>query len=176
MLGYVYLIGSSLFGWYKIGKSKTPETRVENLGILLPFKIEVFAIWKAENYSLMEEALHEKYAAHHINGEWFSFDHKKVKTIVHEEIPEKTRIYPKEGRVDTVFSSFSNIESDAPEGKSIKIKVKNYRSEEERIVLEAAGKAKSAIKKAERLAKQKELDERLELLKSLEAKFVLNTI
>jgi uncharacterized membrane protein (DUF106 family) len=27
MNGYVYLIGTTTFGWYKIGKSKTPEER-----------------------------------------------------------------------------------------------------------------------------------------------------
>ena len=31
--GYVYLIGTPVFGWYKIGKSKTPVVRVQNLGI-----------------------------------------------------------------------------------------------------------------------------------------------
>jgi len=36
MIGYVYLIGSPTFGWYKIGKSRKPEIRIENLGILLP--------------------------------------------------------------------------------------------------------------------------------------------
>ena len=41
MEGFVYLIGSPLFGWYKIGKSKTPEVRVSNLGILLPFKLKI---------------------------------------------------------------------------------------------------------------------------------------
>jgi hypothetical protein len=27
MAGYVYLIGTPIFGWYKIGKSITPEVR-----------------------------------------------------------------------------------------------------------------------------------------------------
>jgi len=56
MAGYVYLIGTPIFGWYKIGKSITPEIRVKDLGILLPFKIKVMAIWKAENHHLMESS------------------------------------------------------------------------------------------------------------------------
>jgi hypothetical protein len=48
MAGYVYLIGNSIFNWYKIGKSVTPEVRIKDLGILLPFKIKVMSIWKAE--------------------------------------------------------------------------------------------------------------------------------
>ena len=35
MAGYVYLIGNSIFGWYKIGKSISPEIRIKDLGILL---------------------------------------------------------------------------------------------------------------------------------------------
>ena len=41
MAGYVYLIGTPIFGWYKIGKSKTPEVRIKDLGILLPFKLHI---------------------------------------------------------------------------------------------------------------------------------------
>ena len=59
MSGYVYLIGSPLFGWYKIGKSKTPEIRVNHLGILLPFKIHIIGVWSAKNHSLLETTLHE---------------------------------------------------------------------------------------------------------------------
>jgi hypothetical protein len=55
MTGFVYLIGSTTFGWYKIGKSITPEVRIQNLGILLPFKIEVIAVWKAANHHAMEK-------------------------------------------------------------------------------------------------------------------------
>lgn len=54
MSGYVYLIGSPIFGWYKIGKSITPEVRIKNLGILLPFKIDIICIWKAENHHKLQ--------------------------------------------------------------------------------------------------------------------------
>ena len=72
-MGYVYLIGTSVFGWYKIGKSITPEVRIKDLGILLPFKISVICVWKAENHHLLEKTLHELYAKNKINGEWFEF-------------------------------------------------------------------------------------------------------
>ena len=78
MSGYVYLIGSPTFGWYKIGKSKTPEVRVKDLGILLPFKLHIIGVWAAENHHLMETALHEMYASCRINGEWFEFSKKEA--------------------------------------------------------------------------------------------------
>ena len=73
MAGYVYLIGTPTFGWYKIGKSSTPEVRVKDLGILLPFKLYIIGVWYAENHHLMETTLHEIYSSCRINGEWFEF-------------------------------------------------------------------------------------------------------
>jgi hypothetical protein len=72
-MGFVYLIGSRQFGWYKIGKSLTPEARVRNIGEFLPFIVEVFAIWKTDNHTLLETFMHGKFSNHRINGEWFSF-------------------------------------------------------------------------------------------------------
>ena len=68
--GYVYLIGSPIFGWYKIGKSITPEVRIKDLGILLPFKIHVIGVWGAKNHHQLERALHEIHKDRRINGEW----------------------------------------------------------------------------------------------------------
>jgi len=68
MEGYVYFIGTPVFGWYKIGKSKTPEVRVKDLGILLPFKVHIIGVWKAKNHTLMESSLHEMYKDKRING------------------------------------------------------------------------------------------------------------
>lgn len=80
--GYVYLIGSSVFGWYKIGKSKTPEVRVDALGILLPFSVELFGMWESEDRSAFESAMHARYGIHHRHGEWFSFTPIQVLDIV----------------------------------------------------------------------------------------------
>ena len=84
--GYVYLIGTPIFGWYKIGKSRTPEVRVKDLGILLPFKVEIIGVWKAVNHHLMESTLHEMYKTNKINGEWF------VAPIYNEAIQDSKKI------------------------------------------------------------------------------------
>lgn len=111
MAGYVYLIGNDRFHWFKIGKSKTPEIRVTNLGVLLPFKIKVFAIWKADNHHKMESALHEIHADARINGEWFTFSDKRVNAI-YESIPREACIFWHLQQNESVFSNFSNMESD----------------------------------------------------------------
>lgn len=98
--GYVYLIGSRRFGWFKIGKSTRPEIRMEEIGILLPFKIELFAVWGTKNHSALEGAFHREYAEHHIHGEWFLLNLSLLDKIVMEYPPYwADRIFPGGERV-----------------------------------------------------------------------------
>jgi hypothetical protein len=84
MAGYVYLIGSPIFHWYKIGKTSQPKIRITELGILLPFRIEIVAIWKAANHNELERLLHLKHEPFRINGEWFLFNKKQITSILEE--------------------------------------------------------------------------------------------
>lgn len=104
MSGFVYLIGSTTFGWYKIGKSITPEVRVQNLGILLPFKVEVLAVWRAENHHALETKLHRRYSEQRINGEWFQFSKKEIGAI--------TDSVSREAELVNSLDKFSNIIED----------------------------------------------------------------
>jgi hypothetical protein len=110
-MGYVYLIGTNVFWWYKIGKSVSPEVRVRDIGILLPFKIEVMAIWKASDHHAMEKALHEMYAANRINGEWFHFKKKEVQDLI-DSIPAEVLVSKK-------LDMFSNIAEDRIDDRRI---------------------------------------------------------
>lgn len=123
MSGYVYLIGNPLFNWYKIGKSITPEIRIKDLGILLPFKIKVMSVWKAENHHLMESALHDIYKKNRINGEWFEFTGDDIGKIINS-IPEESRVF-----LDN-SDRFSNIiEDTSSKGKIIGLKVQKLRGD-----------------------------------------------
>jgi hypothetical protein len=115
--GYVYLIGTPIFGWYKIGKSRTPEVRVKDLGILLPFKVEIIGVWKAVNHHLMESTLHDIYKSNRINGEWFAFT-KKEAYNVYASIPEVSRIYPIDNK-EHPLDRFSNVEEDRKDSKKV---------------------------------------------------------
>lgn len=112
MSGYVYLIGNSIFGWYKIGKSISPEIRIKALGILLPFKIKVYSVWKAENHHLMESTLHQIYNDNKINGEWFEFSGESLSNLI-ESIPSETRIYLDNN------DRFSNVNEDTKNEKKV---------------------------------------------------------
>lgn len=151
MAGYVYLIGTPIFHWYKIGKSVNPEIRIQDLGILLPFKIKVIGIWKAENHHALETELHDKYKYCRINGEWFRFEHKEVHKIFNL-LPNTVRIYPTENNPDSIFAKFTNIENDCPEKHTIIYKVRKWasadmsdkeRAERKRISMEAQKERKA---------------------------------
>ena len=121
MSGYVYLIGTPIFGWYKIGKSIQPTVRVSQLGILLPFKISVIAVWSATNHHLMEKTLHEIHAANRINGEWFEFSKSEVFKIIDS--------IPAESMVDKLnLENFSNVAKDVKlEKRIIGVRTENLR-------------------------------------------------
>ena len=153
MEGYVYLIGNPKLCWYKIGKSKTPEVRVRDLGILLPFKIEVIGVWRAMDHSLMEKALHEMHAKNRINGEWFEFSRNKAHEVF-SAIPAENRIYPIEG-VKHSLASFSNIHEDTQNNSKVIglkcVKLRGNFTHEEREAKRLEGIEKSKRKRAEKL-------------------------
>ena len=146
MAGYVYLIGNSIFGWYKIGKSISPEIRIKDLGILLPFKIKVYSVWKAKNHTLMESSLHEIHIKNRINGEWFEFTGEEIGKLINS-IPAESQIY-----LDNT-DKFSNIDEDTKNNqKIIGVKIRRLRgnfTDEEREQLR--------IESIERAKKNKEL-------------------
>jgi hypothetical protein len=154
--GYVYLIGTPTFGWYKIGKSITPEIRIKDLGILLPFKLQVIGVWKAKNHHLMEKALHEMYSASRINGEWFEFTGKDAYQVFNN-IPEETRIYPLPNIAHS-FDRFSNVNQDTKKSnKVLGVRVQKLRGNftlEEREAKKIASIEKQRVKKEKKLLDQ----------------------
>lgn len=172
MIGYVYLIGTPTFKWYKIGKSCIPEIRIHDLGILLPFKIEIIGIWKAENHSLLEATLHEMNASKRINGEWFRFTGIEV-TSFFNFLPKSARIFPLENNPDSVFAKFSNIEKDyCPEGKKIHVSVrkekKQFLTDNERKQCMMVDKQKHILTKEERKRQKKKIVEQARMRMHLE--------
>ena len=151
--GYVYLIGTPIFGWYKIGKSRTPEVRIKDLGILLPFKIEIIGVWKADNHHLMESTLHQIYHSNKINGEWFEFSRKEAYKLF-SSIPEETRIYPINDK-EHIFDRFSNIIEDKRNDKKVigvrTQKLRGNFTPEEREAKRLAAIEQQKIKKANKL-------------------------
>lgn len=81
MNGYVYIIGNREHGWYKIGKSTRPKIRLNALKILLPFEVDLIALWQTNQHSFLERSLHEQMDEQCINGEWFNLSLENLKSI-----------------------------------------------------------------------------------------------
>lgn len=118
--GYVYLIGSDRFCWYKIGKCKTPKIRLRDIGILLPFKIQLIGMWRAEDHHRAEILMHEKYKDFRINGEWFSLPwHDRLAILLSPPPFSGIGVFPSTSPTKGVME-FSNIQEDALENAKAK--------------------------------------------------------
>lgn len=114
--GYVYFIGNQEYLWYKIGKSRNPDIRLDDIGILLPFPIKVFAIWKAENHHDAEIAMHKRYSEFHIHGEWFKIPRDVRQSIIDGDPPFfGHRIFPSEKEAKWI--SFTNMPESVPDAE-----------------------------------------------------------
>lgn len=67
--GYVYLLTAGPYT--KIGRSESPDNRIETLKIQLPFPVEVAAVFPCSNHAAVEKALHTEFSDYRANGEWF---------------------------------------------------------------------------------------------------------
>ena len=74
--GYIYIL-NSVHG-YKIGRSITPISRVEHLGVKLPFPIDVMNIFPADDYITAERICHRMHSDKRLNGEWFALKEDDV--------------------------------------------------------------------------------------------------
>jgi len=79
--GFVYLLREINGAHYKIGKTKNPESRAKTFGVQLPYSVEYECVINTPSMSVLETALHERYAHKRINGEWFALDPEDVEYI-----------------------------------------------------------------------------------------------
>jgi predicted Zn-dependent protease with MMP-like domain len=79
-VGYVYILKAEN-GLYKIGKSRSPQTRVNNIRTASPVKIEVYRVFMSTEYSDTEIRLHELFADFREIGEWFRLTDEELLTI-----------------------------------------------------------------------------------------------
>jgi hypothetical protein len=78
--GYVYLVKADRY--FKIGRSKQPNVRFEQVGLQLPFPFEILHVIPVDDMYIAEKQLHAKYAHQHLNGEWFELSESEVAEIM----------------------------------------------------------------------------------------------
>lgn len=78
--GIIYLLGSPE-GYCKIGRTKHLTQRLLQLGLQLPFRVEILYSFKAKDCIAMERSLHRRFAHARQNGEWFLLSPKEIDSI-----------------------------------------------------------------------------------------------
>lgn len=68
---YVYLIQSLENGYYKVGISKHPQKRVNELQTGNSSKLKLIECYQSEYADKIERALQRRYSHLHKEGEWF---------------------------------------------------------------------------------------------------------
>lgn len=80
--GYIYIIRAvTPQNHYKIGLSKEPVTRIETMGVKLPFPIEALHLIPTNDMFSAERLLHSRYDEKRVNGEWFALSDDDVAEI-----------------------------------------------------------------------------------------------
>lgn len=75
--GYVYVLRADN-GLCKIGKARNIDDRIKQLGLILPYELELVAIIQSLNYSDLEKHLHEYFSEQRIRGEWFNLSQDDI--------------------------------------------------------------------------------------------------
>lgn len=79
--GYVYLLKMVNGDYYKIGRTKNYQNRLETFGVKLPFSVEYEYIIQTKDMYALESELHQRFAAKRVNGEWFALSQVDIDYI-----------------------------------------------------------------------------------------------
>lgn len=76
--GYVYLIKCSRSTYYKIGNARNVESRRDMLQVGCPYYLVIIATLSTNNPQRLEKAMHKKFKAKRMYGEWFDLTQEEV--------------------------------------------------------------------------------------------------
>lgn len=74
--GYIYLmrLEENTDPWkcaHKVGRSRHPDERMKQLGLVLPYDLTILHLFWARDYVATEKLLHEELKSYHLQGEWY---------------------------------------------------------------------------------------------------------
>jgi hypothetical protein len=84
----VYLIGSAASSSVKIGRSDDVARRLAEIQRMSPVKLEV--LWQVHAGGDLETALHRRFKAYRMHGEWFDFGEENPVALVGQAAAEET--------------------------------------------------------------------------------------
>lgn len=77
-LAGVYILGSDVQGWFKIGSAYDIDNRTRIVRASLPFETYVVKKYLTEPRQKLEKFLHDRFSAMHLRAEWFACDAPKL--------------------------------------------------------------------------------------------------
>jgi hypothetical protein len=80
---FIYFIRQENTDFFKIGKTKNMNDRLNFFGVKLPFKWSVYKVFlvSKDKLSEIETAIHEVFAEYKVNGEWFKLDSEALQRV-----------------------------------------------------------------------------------------------
>lgn len=90
--GWVYILEGEES--YKIGRSKDPWKRQNQIGIKLPFEVELIYTTYSLHHKELEKSLHERFNDKRLNGEWFDLEDEDIefiKTVTSSRFDQKEK-------------------------------------------------------------------------------------
>lgn len=102
--GYLYVIQLGDTDHYKIGVSRDPVIRLNQLQTKCPIPLKILCLWFGHDYEFFEKALHFQFSHKRIKGEWFRLQPKDILQIL-QTYPNNQAVYPEE---DLLLASYTN--------------------------------------------------------------------
>ena len=98
---YIYLIQSLEDGYYKIGISKHPQKRIEQLKTGNASELKLVYTYQTEYANKIENTLQRRYSHLNKNGEWFNLSLNEEVNFISDckKIEENINILKKNGNI-----------------------------------------------------------------------------
>src|SRR5580704_18156218 len=82
--GFVYIVGSVKYGWYKFGRTAKFEfwERIRDIERGLPIPIVCIRVWRCRNHAFIEKSIHRELKPRRMRGEWFQLTLDEVRLVI----------------------------------------------------------------------------------------------
>lgn len=77
--GFIYVVKAGEL--YKIGFSKTPRKRFRTFRTGSPIPLEIVLTMRTPHYKIVEQMLHDHFAAKRVHGEWFALTESDIEYV-----------------------------------------------------------------------------------------------
>jgi len=81
--GFVYVLRAES-GHYKIGRTKSPDSRMKTFSVKLPFRVEYELLIRSDNCRELEKGLHARFSDRRVDGEWFALSPEDIEALKQE--------------------------------------------------------------------------------------------